>query len=119
ANASDLNKRVVYAYDKRDRVIGRQLIAINKHGKLVGFKLYTNINDKAVSDRLVEIFKTYIQRFALKCHLELADEGDIDTLTTNYWYDDGVVPWSKSTDGAAVNVKKEQSAPAPLVASHN
>ncbi len=93
ANACELNKRVIYAYDGHGRVVGRKLIGIERSGRLVGFRTYTSLDDKESNARLRSVVRDYARRFAAACHLELADEGEVPTLLASRWYDDGTVPW--------------------------
>ena len=97
ANACELNKRVVYAYDSMDRVIGRKLIGINRDSKLIGFYTYSTLGDEE-GKALRSIFRRYCADFAQRCGLELADQGTVPRLYAEAWYDDGAVPWSDAED---------------------
>jgi hypothetical protein len=92
ANACELNKRVVYAYDGAGRVVGRKLIGINGEGKLVGFRTYSTLGEDE-GKALRAIFTRYCTEFAVRCGLELADEGSVPRLFAERWYDDGTVKW--------------------------
>jgi hypothetical protein len=92
ANACELNKRVVYAYDGAGRVVGRKLIGINGEGKLVGFRTYSTLGEDE-GKALRAIFTRYCTDFAARCGLELADEGSVPKLFAERWYDDGTVKW--------------------------
>jgi hypothetical protein len=93
ANACELNKRVIYATDGAGRVVGRKLIAINDQGKLVGFYTYSSLADEPGRAALRAVFARYAAEFALRCGLELADQGQVPTLFAEAWYDDGVTSW--------------------------
>jgi hypothetical protein len=93
ANACELNKRVVYAYDGAGRVVGRKLIGIDGTGKLVGFHTYSTLGEEE-GKALRGIFRRYCADFAARCGLETAGEGTIPRLFAARWYDDGTVPWS-------------------------
>ena len=93
ANACELNKRVIYAYDGHGRVVGRKLIGVERTGRLVGFRTYTSLDDKEGNAQLRVVVRDYARRFAAACRLELADEGEVPTLFASRWYDDGTVPW--------------------------
>jgi hypothetical protein len=95
ANACELNKRVVFAYDGAGRVVGRKLVGINSQGALVGFHTYTSLTDEAGNKALRRLIDSYAMDFATRCGLELADDGEIPRLLAQDWYDDGVVPWRK------------------------
>lgn len=93
ANASELNKRVVFATDGSGRVVGRKLIGLDVEGRLVGFRTYTSLPDEAGNRELVAIFRHYLRGFAARCGLELIDCGAVPRLLAEAWYDDGSVPW--------------------------
>jgi hypothetical protein len=95
ANACELNKRVIYARDSSGRVLGRKLIAITAKGDLVGFRTYTSLGNADGLRRLRSIFDRYCRAFAARCHLSLADSGEVLTLFAQAWYDDGVVAWGQ------------------------
>lgn len=97
ANACELNKRVIYAYDGLNRVVGRKLIGINGDGKLVGFYTYSTLGDEEGKE-LRSIFRRYCADFAKRCGLALAEQGTVPKLYAEAWYDDGVVEWSDSED---------------------
>jgi len=99
ANACELNKRVIYAYDGHGRVVGRKLIGIERTGRLVGFRTYTLLDDKENNARLRAVVRDYARRFAAAGRLELADKGEVPTLFASRWYDDGTVPWDDDDDG--------------------
>jgi len=94
ANACELNKRVIYAYDGAGRVVGRKLIGIESTGKLVGFYTYSTLGEEE-GKALRSIFRRYCADFAARCGLERAGEGTIPRLFAADWYDDGTVPWSE------------------------
>lgn len=105
ANACELNKRVIYVADNSGRIIGRQLIAINEQGKLVGFRIYSNIDGQHYP-ALCTVVTRYVASFAAQCGLELASEGTVPVLFAESWYDDGIVPWNR------------QEAPPPSASPH-
>lgn len=101
ANATELNKRVIYARDGKGRIMGRKLIAINEQGALVGFRTYTSLDWERGGRELNAIFRRYATAFAQACGLEMQNEGNIPTLLTQHWYDDGLVNWNEDADPAA------------------
>lgn len=103
ANASDLNKRVIYAYDRRGKVVARQLIGISTEWKLVGFAIYSNIDDKPAVAAVNQAFGRFARELSQDLAIELDDEGEIESLTTPYWYCDGIEAW----------VKEDEAEPAP------
>ena len=94
ANACELNKRVIYAQDSTGRIVGRKLIAVSSEWKLVGFHTYTSLTNDEASGAVRKIFRRYVQTFAARVGLALADEGDVPALFAEDWYDDGVVDWN-------------------------
>lgn len=100
-NAVDLNKRVVYAFDKHGTAIGRKLIGLNGEGKLIGYRTYTSIENQETDEALNKLLNDYIRKFAKMCNLSLASDGTVPSLATKFWYDDGVEPWSEDREGTA------------------
>ena len=92
ANAIELNKRVVYARDKKGHIVARQLWAISEEFKLVGFDVYSTY-DAEKRAGLEAIFAAHARQWARGCGLELADAGEIEKLVAPQWYDDGVRAW--------------------------
>ena len=92
ANACDANKRVLYVYDTKGRIVARQLLALNTEDKLVGFNLYSTLSAEE-RPKLTRAVVDYIQRFATRCGLELGSEGTVPTLLATDWYDDGITSW--------------------------
>jgi hypothetical protein len=106
ANACELNKRVIYAYDGAGKVVGRKLIGINRDGNLIGFYTYSTLGEEN-GKALRAIFRRYCADFAQKCGLALAEEGTIPRLFAERWYDDGVVPWSDAEDDRAAQSRAQ------------
>lgn len=94
ANACEANKRVVFARDDAGRSVGRQLIAINEEGGLVGFRVYSTVDSDAGGRGLRSIFRRYAAAVAARCGLRLADDGPVPRLFAQAWYDDGVYSWT-------------------------
>lgn len=93
ANAVELNKRVVFARDGKNRVVGRQLLAVSGEGKLLGFRVYNSMREENAS-LLREAFGQYARDFAARCGLERGDEGEIERLFVADWWNDGAISWS-------------------------
>jgi hypothetical protein len=96
-NACDLNKRVVYARDKKGKVVGRKLIGINDRGELVIFKTYSSL-DKTGYARLETLILDYLKDFASKLNLKTGTEGTVAALSSKHWYCDGTVEWSLTSE---------------------
>ena len=106
ANAIELNKRVVYARDKKGHIVARQLWAISRELKLVGFDVYSTYAHDERAD-LEAHFAGHARQWARGCGLELADAGEIESLVAPSWYDDGVRAWdaaAAATAGAKISI---------------
>jgi hypothetical protein len=93
ANASDANKRVLYGRDGKGRIVARQLLALTIEYGLVGFHLYSTVDDPNIRLAIVKRVRAFVERFAVRCGLTLATEGTVPTLLATTWYDDGTVAW--------------------------
>ena len=108
-NAIELNKRVVYARDRKGTLVGRQLWAVSAEFGLLGFDVYSHLSGQR-DDDLAAAFEAHAREFGRSCGLELADAGQVPLLVAPQWYDDGVRPWS--ADAIAPN-ETTRSAMAP------
>ncbi len=110
-NACDLNKRVAYAYDHANKVIGRKLIAINSENKLVGFRIYTTLDNTEARASLSMAMDESLRDFATSCGLQLGNNSKstipvLSAANENSWFNDGIVDW---LTGNAVQVSREQA----------
>lgn len=84
----DVNKRVIYARDHQNRVVGRQLLAISEEKKLVCFRVYPTTASKA----LQKLFRKYDVLFAealgVPLHISMKEPYTIATILAQNWYDD-------------------------------
>ncbi len=86
----DANKKVIYARDERGALLGRQLVAIDKDGRLVCFSVYPISANAAV--RL--LFRNYDQEFARALGVPVFvaasddDTYEIETVLAKEWWDD-------------------------------
>lgn len=94
ANAIELNKRVVYARDKKGAIVARQLWAVSAGFELLGFHVYCNLPGEA-HRAMTAHFAAHAREFARSCGLKLADTGEVASLVAPQWYDDGVRAWQK------------------------
>ena len=96
ANAADVNKQVIMAYDSKQRFLGRQLVAIAEQRKLVVFDVYGE-----ESHRLIPAFAAFDFQLGQLMALPLHREGDydIEKVVCREWYDD--YPWVPSENGHA------------------
>ena len=87
----DVNKRVVYARNRRGSVVGRQLLAIAEDDRLVCFEVYPY----EASQTLRALFQTYDLAFAAALGLPLLPAPNADyeiaSILSHGWWDDG--PW--------------------------
>jgi hypothetical protein len=97
ANAHDANKHVVLLTERAplQRILGRQLIAINSDGALVGYHCYVGFDNKLkdLRARALEQMAAYCGRLAARCGVPLADAGKPQILSPLDWWDDGVHAW--------------------------
>lgn len=93
ANASDINKRVIYARDAQGRVVGRKLVAINNNLQLVGYNVYCALTKKQGHAALLRAINKYARELATQCGLLLGNSGSVDKILSEEWYDDGTVDW--------------------------
>jgi len=86
ANAADLNKRVVYAYDAAGRVFGRCLLGISAEKRLLSFHSYSHAHHAAFEKALNQ-FLTMLEQ---SMGIQRGSTGRIPLLLAGNWYDDGV-----------------------------
>ena len=90
-NAVDINKKIIWAKDKRGNILGRILIGINDRGELNGFRIYSN--DPRID--LNSSFEDFLSCLAKRLNTKLTSEGKIEELIGENWHDDGVQKWEK------------------------
>jgi hypothetical protein len=86
ANAADVNKQVIMAYDKDGTFLGRQLVGISEERQLIAFQVYGH-----QADRLEPAFAAFDLQLQQALSLPLATEKDEYTLqpiVCREWYDD-------------------------------
>ena len=104
ANAIELNKRVVYARDKKGDIVARQLWAVSESFELVGFDVYSTLPETE-REGLEALFAAHAREFARGCGLSLADAGQIENLVAPQWYDDGIRAWEKTEEEVLVGAE--------------
>ncbi|QOV87855.1 hypothetical protein [Humisphaera borealis] len=73
ANAVEVNKRVIYVYDRRDVVVGRKLVVLTREGALVGFRTYGKLptppNREAGDswEELKDLLDAFCRTLAIRC----------------------------------------------------
>jgi hypothetical protein len=85
ANAADVNKKVLFARDQRNLVVGRCLLALSDAGGILVFRPYCHDFEAG--------FAQYVNSLAadLAKHMGtiVVPRGSISTLVSTDWYDDG------------------------------
>ncbi len=87
ANAADINKRVLYAYDDDGKVVGRQLLCLSDSGEIVAYHSYSHNSEWSFAQHGQE----FIRALCEKMNARLSVRGSISTLVSSEWYDDGAV----------------------------
>jgi len=86
----DANKKVLYARDRRGKVVARQLVAIADEDRLVCFNVYPLSSAPEVK----AAFRDYDHEFARALGVPLHDPGDeggyrVSSVLATSWWDDG------------------------------
>lgn len=86
----DINKYVIYARDRRGRVVARQLICISDDGKLVPFLVYPVDTTATMQAHFAEFDRRFAAALGIACH-ETGDDGNytISNIISREWWDDG------------------------------
>ena len=85
SNAVDLNKRVLYARDARQRVVGRCLLAIGETGGLLTFNPYCHQPEIDFG----ELVATFAANLAASMGTVVVNSDNVSPLVAPDWYDDG------------------------------
>ncbi len=89
-NASEVNKRTLWAKDEAGNVLARLLIAVDEDNKLVRFPIYYTTDFS-----LEQFFNDYLIKLAEKCNLGVnGNKNKVKTLLAKTWYSDKDVPIS-------------------------
>jgi hypothetical protein len=95
----DINKQVLYARDRRGRVIARQLLAIADDDRLVCFYVYPLSSSPAVKTAFREYDHAFARALGIPLHepVEAPDFGyRVSSVLSVYWWDDG--SWDFNTE---------------------
>ncbi|MEZ4848812.1 MAG: hypothetical protein R3B93_09385 [Bacteroidia bacterium] len=92
-NATDVNKKVIFARDSKGTVIGRKLIGISLQYRLIGFETYvsTSSKDKELKNEIQLLFDHFCQDQAEKANIPLSNHGKLAEINEGFWYFDGLV----------------------------
>jgi hypothetical protein len=84
-NAVDINKRVIYARDTEGKIVGRCLLAVTDLGRLLTFRIYSNIRELDLQAAVSQ----FVATLARSMGTYVAKRGTVPTLVAPKWYDDG------------------------------
>lgn len=93
-NAADVNKHIVYARTQKGTVIGRCLICLSESRTIVVYHPYCHdngLNFRGMIEKLVDQLATDMRTVVMPY-------GEVPTLMTDEWYDDGPEALSKRFD---------------------
>lgn len=99
-NVVEVNRHVVYGLDASDNVVARKLIAVGPGDTLLGYRSYAHANPDEHRAALDEVCAAFAER----CGLKLSEEGEPESLTGSFWYDDGTEPWLARSNGTEASV---------------
>ncbi|MCB9652886.1 MAG: hypothetical protein H6729_01990 [Deltaproteobacteria bacterium] len=85
ANIADVNKRVVYARDRKGRVHGRVLLGLTDEGGILVFHPYAHSEHTGFPT----ICKRFVETLATRMRTIVVPSGRLSTLVAKDWYDDG------------------------------
>ena len=85
ANAADVNKRVVYARDEQQRIVGRCLLALSDRGEILAFEPFCHDPELGFGDMMGEVVNT----LARQMRSVVAIRSRVSCLLAPDWYDDG------------------------------
>jgi hypothetical protein len=90
-NAVDINKKIIWAKNEKDEIIGRVLVGITQDNKLVRFAVYNN--DPRIN--LENCYDDFVLEMAKDLKIETANKGKVEEIVGDNWYDDGIVNLEK------------------------
>jgi|GEM_PF-6006923 len=85
ANATDVNKRVVYARDDQGRICARRLVALTDEGRVLTYRHYAT----RISDAVEQAVAAFIRQLVDDMGARHGLNGDVSNLVACDWYDDG------------------------------
>lgn len=83
----DINKKVVYAFNDRNQIICRQIVAVSKDRELVCYAIYPEETKKEVKQLFAQYDKALAEAMGIKV-AELYADYAIESILTTYWWDD-------------------------------
>jgi hypothetical protein len=94
----DVNKKVLYARDRRERVIARQLLAIADDDRLVCFHGYPLSSPASVKAAFREYDGAFSRALGIPLYEPVGDDDPgyrVSSVLSVYWWDDG--SWDSNT----------------------
>ncbi len=89
----DINKTIIYARDKNNKIIARQLVAWSEEKQLVCFSVYPLELKEAILDLFIEYNYQLADFLTIKVYKSNDDKYDytIKNIISTDWWDD--LPW--------------------------
>ena len=94
ANIADINKQVIYAKNAKGKVVGRVLVGITQTGGLMIYHLYFHNAQQGFN----KFAPQNIKDWAAQIGLTLTENGEVSTLVSTNWYDDGAITIDNGID---------------------
>ena len=85
ANAADINKRVLYARDRKGTIQGRCLLALTDAGHILTFHVYAHEHREAMQ----EAVGSFVLELSDATGAAIDTRGRVSTLVSTNWLDDG------------------------------
>jgi hypothetical protein len=115
ANAVDINKRLLCAWNAEGTMVARCLLALTDAGGLLTFHAYANTG----RDQFASLAATYVDALAREMRTVVVERGAVKSLVAPEWYDDGPeqLPSSSSAlhEGSQLRRALMQFEPAELI----
>ena len=109
ANAYDANKQVVMMHGANGQVLGRKLLTVSDKFTLLGYHCYLSrsADEPECRSPYATAMSDFCARYARRCRLPLANDGQPAEIANHFWYDDCPDDW----DASATNAWREQGRP--------
>jgi hypothetical protein len=115
ANATDVNKRVMYVRDSSGKVYARKLIAISEDFELLGYETYVTTMTDEQEEVIETVVNDYAKALAAACGLRLAEDGAVRILVSKSWYDDGTISWDRPQKKPRKDKKSKSPLAVPMI----
>lgn len=84
----DINKQVLFARDKRNSFVARQLIAISEEEKLVCYEIYPANTKSKIKKMFAEYDRLFAKELGIELYEDIDDEYTINHILSKDWWDD-------------------------------